>query len=130
MRREFLHKELSYQVLGAVFKVHNYLGGGLLESAYEGALVIQLKKLGLSFERQKVYPLYYEGECAGAYVADLVIEDKIILELKCVKRFHPVMEAQLLNYLRLSGVEIGYLVNFYYDEKVRYRRMVLTRRII
>ncbi len=127
--KECLQKQLSFQVMGAVFKVHNYLGGGLLESAYEGALEIELKRIGLSVERQVVYPLFFEGECAGAYVADLVVEDSLILELKSVKRLHPYMEAQLLNYLRLSGIEVGYLINFHYD-RVRYRRRVLSRRKI
>jgi GxxExxY protein len=121
-----LHKDLSYKVMGAVFKVHNYLKGGLLESAYEGALVIEFDRLGLKFERQKVYPLYYEGECAGAYIADLVVEKKIILELKSVKKLHGYMDAQLLSYLRLSGIEVGYLINFHYD-RLRYRRLVLSR---
>ena len=80
-----IHKELSDQVLGAVFSVHNVLGPGLLESAYEGALVIELKHRGLAFDRQQVYPLSYKGELAGAYIADLVVENIIILELKSVQ---------------------------------------------
>ena len=119
-----IENELSNQVLGAVFAVHNSLGPGLLESAYEGALVIEFAHMGLKISRQHVYPVYYRGELAGAYIADLVVEGKIILELKSVKELSPAMEAQLLNYLRLSGVEIGYLVNFHH-QRVVWRRFVI-----
>ena len=112
-------------MLGAVFKVHNYLGPGLLESTYEGVMVIELKKRGLDVRRQVVYPLFYEGEMAGAYVADLVVEGKMILELKSVKELNSNMEAQLLNYLRLSKVSLGYLINFR-NTRVEWKRRVLS----
>ena len=122
---KLVFKELSDRVLGAVFKVHNRLGPGLLESAYEGACAIEFRHCGLKVERQVVYPLYYEGELAGAYVADMVVDNKLILELKSVKTLTPVMEAQLLNYLRLSGLPVGYLVNFR-NERVEWNRRVLS----
>ena len=122
---KLVFKELSDRVLGAMFKVHNRLGPGLLESAYEGACAIEFRHCGLRVERQVVYPLYYEGELAGAYVADMVVDGKIILELKSVKVLTPVMEAQLLNYLRLSGLPVGYLVNFR-NERVEWNRRVLS----
>ena len=118
-----LYSSLSHSVLGACFSVHNILGPGLLESAYEGALVIELSHLDIPFERQKVYPVYYKGELAGAYVADLVVDGKIILELKSVVSLSSVMEAQLINYLRLSKVPVGYLVNFR-NNRVQFRRFV------
>ncbi|MFP4302723.1 MAG: GxxExxY protein [Spirochaetaceae bacterium] len=118
------YKELSHKVLGAAFAVHNALGPGLLESAYEGALVIELRHRGLDFERQRVFPVYYRGEMAGAYVADLVVEGKVIMELKSVKKLTSVMEAQLVNYLRLSKVPVGYLLNFQ-GTKVEWRRFVV-----
>jgi len=98
---------------------------GLLESAYEGALGIELGCLGLAYERQAVYPVYYRGQLAGAYVADLVVEGKVILELKSVQRLTAVMEAQIINYLRLSGLPVGYLLNFN-GERVAWRRFVCT----
>lgn len=118
------YRELSHTVLGAAFAVHNALGPGLLESAYEGGLVIELRHRGLDFERQRVYPVYYRGEMAGAYVADLVVEGKVIMELKSVKELTRVMEAQLVNYLRLSKVPVGYLLNFQ-GTKVEWRRFVV-----
>ena len=122
---KLVFKELSDRVLGAMFKVHNRLGPGLLESAYEGACAIEFRHCGLRVERQVVYPLFYEGELAGAYVADMVVDGKIILELKSVKVLTPVMEAKLLNYLRLSGLPVGYLVNFR-NERVEWNRRVLS----
>ncbi len=121
---EYLFKELSYTVVGALYSVHNILGPGLLESAYEGALVIECRRLNLAVEQQKVYPVYYKGELAGAYIADLVIEGKLILELKSVSKLTPVMEAQLINYLRLSGLRVGYLVNFN-GSRVDFKRFVV-----
>ena len=116
-----VHESLSRKVLGAVFNVHNLLGPGLLEAAYEGALVVELEHMGLSVGRQVVYPLHYRGQYVGAYIADLVVEGKIILELKSVFKLNPNMEAQIINYLKLSKVPVGYLINFR-NAKVRWRR--------
>ncbi len=98
----------------------------MLESAYEGALVIELAHLGIPVERQKVYPVYYKGELAGAYVTDIVVDGKIILELKSAVRLSGVMKAQLINYLRLSKIEVGYLVNFR-NTRVEWKRFVFQR---
>jgi GxxExxY protein len=83
-------------------------------------------RLGIPAERQRVYPVYYKGELAGAYIADMVAAGKIILELKSVQTLTRVMEAQLLNYLRLSGVPVGYLINFH-GMRVEWKRFVLGR---
>ncbi len=122
----FIHKEPSDKVLGAAFTVHNVLGPGLLESAYEGALCVEFKHLGLSVERQPVFPLSYRGEYIGAYVADLVVEGTIILELKAVKALSLVMEAQIINYLKLSRLPVGYLLNFA-NIRVEWKRFVNQR---
>jgi len=123
---ELLYKELSEKVLGMAFSVHNILGPGLLESAYEGAYCIELQRAGIPFERQQVYPLHYKGELVGAYIADLVVDNKIILELKSVSSLNQVMEAQIINYLRLSRLPVGYLLNFN-GLKVQWRRFVFQR---
>ena len=114
-----LYEELSYQVIGGLFRVHSKLGPGLLESAYEAASVIELRNRGLKVEQQVVFPLFYDGEMASAYIADIVVEDKIVLELKSVQALNSIMEAQLLNYLRLSRLKLGFLVNFRRTRKVR-----------
>ena len=108
----FVFQKLSFLLVRLGFSVHNLLGPGLLESAYEGAFCVELTLASLSYERQKVYPLYYKGEYIGGYIADLVVDDKIILELKSVSTLTKVMDAQILNYLNLSNLKIGYLMNF------------------
>ena len=121
---KLIHQNLSNKVLGCAFSVHNILGPGLLESCYEGAMVIELQRAGIQVQRQHVYPLYYKGECVGGYIADLVVESTIILELKSVQALHDVMVAQLLNYLRLSRCPLGYLMNFN-GTRLEYKRYVL-----
>ncbi|RPJ03359.1 MAG: GxxExxY protein [Spirochaetaceae bacterium] len=123
---EMLYKELSEKVLGMAFSVHNILGPGLLESAYEGAYCVELSHAGIPFERQRVYPLHYKGELVGAYIADLVVDNKIILELKSVSALNQVMEAQIINYLRLSKIPVGYLVNFN-GLKVQWKRFLFQK---
>lgn len=121
-----LYQELSNKVLRMAFNVHNILGPGLLESAYEGAFVVELAHVGISFERQRVYPLHYRGELVGAYIADLVVDNTIILELKSVTSLNRVMEAQIINYLRLSKIPVGYLMNFN-GIKLEWKRFVFQK---
>jgi GxxExxY protein len=92
--QEVIHKELSSVVLKAAFAVHGSLGPGLLESAYEGAYAVEIAHAGVQLERQVVYPLMYRGEYVGAYIADIVVANTIIVELKSVARLNEVMEAQ------------------------------------
>ena len=120
---KLLHAELSNKVLALAFSVHNILGPGLLESCYEGALVIELQRAGIAHQRQQIFPLYYKSEMVGGYIADLVVDNTIILELKSVQCLSPVMTAQLLNYLRLSRCPVGYLINFN-STKLEYKRFV------
>lgn len=121
-----IHKELSAVVLDAAFEVHRVLGSGLLESAYEGAYVVELRARGTSVARQVVYPLIYREEYVGAYIADIVVAGTVIVELKSVNVLTSVMEAQLLNYLRLSKLQVGYLFNFH-NTRLEWRRFVNTR---
>ena len=106
-------EELTKEILGGAIEVHRALGPGLLESAYEECLCHELALRGLAFKRQVELPLTYKGvtlDCG--YRLDLVVEDSVILELKCVEEILPIHEAQLLTYLRLSGKKIGLLINF------------------
>ncbi|MGO8695139.1 MAG: GxxExxY protein [Rectinemataceae bacterium] len=106
--------ELSNRVIGAAIEVHRHLGPGMLESAYRDCLFYELSLQGLHIEREKVLPLNYKGMLVGAgYRLDLIIEGTIIAELKSVRQIHAVHEAQLLTYLRLSGMKLGLLLNFY-----------------
>jgi len=107
-----LEKELSHQVLGACFRVHHELGMGLLEDVYESALVIELASRGLQVQRQAPFKVFYRQQQVGYYLADLVVENRLIVELKAVKSLNDIMIAQLLNYLRIARIPLGYLVNF------------------
>lgn len=105
--------EIGKQVVDAAYQIHCRLGPGLLESVYEFALTKEFQKRGLSFERQKSIPVTYEDEILEvAFRADIVVENKVLLELKSVEAIHDIHKKQVLTYLRLSGCRLGYLVNF------------------
>ena len=111
--KDLLEKELTEQVIGAAIEVHRELGPGLLESAYAACLCRELELRGLVFEHEKPMPV----ECKGmrfdcGYRIDILVDDRVIVELKAVDELAPVHEAQLLTYLRLSGVRVGLLINF------------------
>ncbi len=108
-----LYAELSEQVIAAIIEVHGVLGPGLLESAYEECLCYELALRGIRFTRQQLLPLDYKGKHLDCgYRLDIVVEDKIVLELKAVDELHPIHEAQVLTYLKLSGYRVGLLINF------------------
>lgn len=116
--------ELTEKIIGAAFKVQNTLGAGFLEKVYENSLAIELRKLGLAVESRKPYSVLYEGTVVGDYQADLVVVGKVIVECKAVNALDSVHEAQLLNYLKASGLHVGLLINFG-RPKLQYRRLVL-----
>ena len=103
---------LTEQIIGAAIEVHRHLGPGLLESAYEEALAIELELRRIPFERQTAIPFTYKGHPIGDYRLDLLVGDKVVVEIKSVERHDPVFEAQLLTYLRLTGKKVGLLINF------------------
>ncbi len=107
-------RDLSNEIIGAAINVHRKLGPGLLESAYEACLAYELERLGKKVERQKPVPLFYEQvklDCG--FRADLVVDGKVVVELKCKDVLHPVDEAQLLSHLRLLDIPVGLLINFH-----------------
>jgi len=105
--------DLSYQVIGCVYRVHKELGPGLLESTYEVCLEHELLKAGLNTLRQVALPVVYDNiKLDAGYRIDLLVEDKIILELKAVDEVAPIHKAQLMTYLKLSGLKLGLLLNF------------------
>ena len=111
--KDLPENEISGKIIGAAIEVHKRLGPGLLESAYEECLCCEMKLRGIKFERQVALPLNYKGlhlDCG--YRLDLLVEDKIILELKSIESLMPIHEAQLLTYMKLSGMKIGFLMNF------------------
>ncbi len=105
--------ELSGQIIGAAMKVHSVLGPGLLESAYEGCLVHELKKRGFQVQSQVALPVYYDGiSIELGYRLDLLIDNSIIVELKAVEKLTSLHQAQILSYLKLSNKHLGLLINF------------------
>ena len=122
-RSILIEGELTEKVLGAAFKVLNTLGPGFLEKVYENALSFQLQRIGLSVESQKVFHVEYEGAIVGEYQADLVVAGKVIVECKAISNMDSVHEAQLINYLKASGVHVGLLINFG-RPTLQYRRLV------
>ena len=103
---------ITEKIIGCAISVHKQLGPGLLESIYESALNIELNKSGLELERQKRIDVRYDGIIIGEHRLDLLVENKVVVELKSVERFDPVFQAQLLSNLKLGGYPIGLLINF------------------
>ena len=105
--------EISGQIIGSAIEVHRALGPGLLETAYEACLAHELFQRGLAVERQKHLPITYKTvELDAAYRLDLLVERRVVVELKAVEQVHPIHKTQLLTYLKLSGLKLGLLINF------------------
>lgn len=121
-----LEGPLSNKIIGAYYNVYNRFGYGFLEKVYENALVFELKRLGLYGRRQVPVDVYDLETKVGQYFADIIVEDKIILELKAAESLCEEHEAQLLNYLRATSVEVGFLFNF--GKKPEFRRMVFENK--
>jgi GxxExxY protein len=117
------HKDLTAKIIECAFKVHKKLGFGFLESVYQNALAIELTKADLKAEQEKKVQVSYDGQVIGDFTADVVVEEKVILELKSVKQLHAAHEAQLINYLKATDIEVGLLINF--GETVEIKRKVL-----
>ena len=117
---------LTHEIIGAAIEVHRHLGPGILESAYEECLCFELAQRGLSVRRQVPLPLMYKGHRLElGFRPDLIVEDRALVELKCVEKLLPVHDAQLLTYLRLSGIRVGQLINFQSQPLInRIKRMV------
>lgn len=115
-----IEEELTYKIRGAIFTVYKELGPGLLENIYEAALVYELEKRGLKVEQQKQIQVYYDGKVLPVdYRTDLLVEDKVILELKSVSELKDVHFKQLLTYLRITKKRVGLLVNFNTEDIVK-----------
>lgn len=107
-----LHEELTREIISAFYEVYNTLGYGFLEQVYQNSLYKELKRLGFKCEPQKQIKVYYKDELVGNYVADMIVQDLIILELKAVKQLLVEHECQLVNYLKATNLEVGLLFNF------------------
>ncbi len=115
--------ELSEKIIGAAFEVSNVLGTGFLEKVYENALNVELKLRGLKTFQQAPLKVYYKNELVGDYIADILVEDEVLVELKTVKEFDDIHIARCLNYLRITGLKLCLLINFG-KPKVEIKRIV------
>ena len=116
--------EITYKINGAIFEVNRTLGAGFLEKVYENALLIELKERGLNAENQIPINVEYKDQKVGEYFADIVVENQIIIEIKAITSLGKVHEAQILNYLKATGMKIGLLVNFTHP-KAEIKRFIL-----
>jgi GxxExxY protein len=114
---------ITESVIGAAYAVANTLGNGFLEKVYENALAIELRQRGVPFEQQKSLQVLYHGAVVGEYVADLVVSELVIVELKAVKQLDSSHQAQCMNYLKATGIRVALLINFG-SPRVELRRIV------
>ena len=120
---EYKHKELTSNIINAAHAVHNTLGYGFLEKVYHKSLFIELRKRGHSVEFEKAVEVRYEDRVVGSFSLDLLVDGRVVVEVKAVDRYNSVFEAQLLNYLKATGLEVGLIINF--GPSVEVKRMVL-----
>ncbi len=121
-----LYGELTRSIIGCAFEVINELGSGFLESVYERAMMIALSDAGLPAEAQKPIGIEYRGRQVGDFYADILVDDRVIVELKAVKALAPEHEAQVINYLNATGVRVGLLINFG-SSKLEFKRFTRSR---
>jgi GxxExxY protein len=125
MENKLVHSEQTGLILKAFYKVYNILGYGFLEKVYQNALLFELHSLGVNCTSELPVKVYYDDHLVGDYYADILVDEKVIVELKAVENIAPEHEAQLVNYLKGTGLEVGMLLNF--GPKPQYVRRVLTR---
>jgi GxxExxY protein len=116
------HSDLTGKILGVFFQLHKEMGYGFSEKVYQSALVLLLSEMGLAVEQQKPLRVFFHGKVVGEYFADMVVDGMVLLELKAVESLVEAHAAQLLNYLKATGIEVGLLLNF--GPKAEFRRKV------
>ena len=123
---KYPHDELTHEIISAAIEVHRHLGPGLMETSYERALCLELSSVGIHFVRQMTVPVTYKGTVVGEYRADLIIENRVVVEIKSVDKLAGVHLAQLLAYMHVLRVPTGLLLNFYGEVlRTGVRRVVL-----
>ena len=123
-RRELIEKDLTFRVVGCAMAVLNELGHGLREKIYERALCVEFQHQGIHFQQQHIYPVYYRGEHIDDYIPDLEVEWRLVVEIKTVDKIIPEHLGQVLNYLRITGLEAGVILNFKHP-KLEWKKVVL-----
>ena len=124
MKPSYKHSDLTDKIIKAFYTVYNKLGYGFLEKVYENAMLIELKSRGFKVESQKLIKVYFKDTIVGEYFADIVVNDKIILELKSCEALAPEHEVQLFNYLKATKIEVGLLFNF--GKRTAFKRKIFA----
>lgn len=127
MKENLLHSEITEDIIKTFFHVYNTLGYGFLEKVYEDSLAQLLRKMGYTVLQQHPISVYFEGELVGEYFADLLVNEKVIIELKAAVAIDEAHEAQLLNYLKATKIEVGILLNF--GKKPEFKRKIFSNNI-
>ena len=125
MKESYKHTQITEQIIKAFYTVYNTLGYGFLEKVYENAMAIELRKLGLEVKKQQNIKVFYDNQEVGDYYSDLLVEEKVIVELKAAKNLCEEHEAQLLNYLKATDIEVGLLLNF--GKEAQLKRKVFSK---
>lgn len=123
---KLLHEEITDKIIKSFFQVYNTLGYGFLEKVYENALAIELRKNGLEVKCQHPISVLYENEVVGQYFADLIVNNTVIIELKAAKEITVENECQLMNYLKATNIELGFVMNF--GKEAEYRRKIFMNK--
>jgi GxxExxY protein len=124
IKDNYIHSEITDLIIKAFYNVYNKLGYGFLEKVYENGMMIELKRLGLDAEKQKQLKVFYDDIEIGEYFADIIVNDCVIVELKAADAICPEHEAQLVNYLKATEIEVGLILNF--GKELKFKRRVLT----
>ncbi len=122
--KDILYKEISYKIIGLAMEVHSKLGWGFLEKVYENAMMLLFRRDGIEAKQQAPIKVYFEGQVVGEYFADILIEDKIILEIKALDKIIDAHIAQTLNYLKATGLQLAITLNFG-KKRLEYERVVI-----
>jgi GxxExxY protein len=122
-RHELRHADLTSRIIGVFFDVYNELGSGFLESVYVEALALAIRQAGLTVERESPLTVFFRGNAVGKFRADLIVNEAVLVEAKAGSKLHPIHEAQVLNYLRSTVLEVGLLFNF--GSRPQFRRLLL-----
>ncbi len=123
-KENYLHSELTEEIIGEAFKIYNTLGSGFLEKVYQRALTKKLLEKGFDVKCEYPVKVHFEGDVIGDYCCDILVNEKVILELKAIESLAKIHEVQLVNYLKATNIEVGLLINF--GEKIEIKRRVLT----
>ena len=121
---DFIYKDLTYKIIGCAMEVHKVIGVGFLESVYEAALKVEFSESNLPFKSQVEFPVIYKNENIKTFICDMVIDNKVIIELKATKQITDIERAQLLNYLKVTKLRVGLLINFG-KQSLQYERIIL-----